>query len=148
MSLRSPRSHYPGHQFPLAELSNENKPRKIVVRVVYIKLHQLIPSQTPSPHYENKYNYVDLLICSLLVNCRGCELMKLGCTFGRCYSCLLGGERELSPEQVTLEQQWAVLYGESGNGSGLTMDDSARQLVDQYHPHEPHSGHEVFGPSS
>ena len=56
--------------------------------------------------------------------------MKLDCTFGRCYSCLLAGERELWPEQVTLEQQWAVLYGGTGNGTGLTIDDSARQLVD------------------
>lgn len=38
-------------QFPLAELSNENRPRKIVVGVVCIKSNQLIPSQTHSLHY-------------------------------------------------------------------------------------------------
>ncbi|XP_049435131.1 uncharacterized protein LOC125890498 [Epinephelus fuscoguttatus] len=47
------------------------------------------------------------------------------------------------PEQVIPEQQWAVLDGGTGNGSGLTMEESAPRLVEQYHPHEPHSGLEV-----
>lgn len=40
-------------------------------------------------------------------------------------------------------QQWAVLDGGAGSGSGLTIADSAQQLVDQYHPHEPHRGHDL-----